>query len=221
MPTPGAGAGGGDRHPLRARPRFSGRRALDARGILGLDSLAYVGNHGYECCRRGRDAGARARAHRARARCPRFLAAYGSGPLEAAGVRVEDKGAIVALHWRGAPTRQKPKRGRGLAAEAEEADLIVHAAARWWSCGPPVDTDKGRGSTGLLERGGLAAALYAGDDRTDVDAFKALRRLVAADAPARGRGGGPRRRGASRGGGRGRSHRRGPEGFVGVLEALA
>ena len=47
---------------------------------------------------------------------------------------------------------------------------------------PPVEIDKGAGIDALLERGDFAAALYAGDDRTDLDGFRALRRLVASDA---------------------------------------
>ena len=46
---------------------------------------------------------------------------------------------------------------------------------------PPVELNKGLGIKALLEdaAGGLDVALYAGDDRTDVDAFDALRAAVA------------------------------------------
>ncbi len=46
----------------------SGRRSLEARRILGLEQIAYVGNHGYEllaCRRRIRSTGAGARGPRA------------------------------------------------------------------------------------------------------------------------------------------------------------
>ena len=39
---------------------------------------------------------------------------------------------------------------------------------------PPVDADKGTAVRQLLEEAGLRRALYAGDDRTDADAFRAL-----------------------------------------------
>src|SRR5262249_50692571 len=39
---------------------------------------------------------------------------------------------------------------------------------------PPVDADKGTALRHLLERAGLRRALYAGDDTTDLDAFRAL-----------------------------------------------
>ena len=42
---------------------------------------------------------------------------------------------------------------------------------------PPVRIDKGRGITTLLSEGTYSAVLYAGDDTTDLDAFRALRQL--------------------------------------------
>jgi hypothetical protein len=44
---------------------------------------------------------------------------------------------------------------------------------------PPVELNKGRGVEHLLEGTDITAALYAGDDNTDLDAFAALRRLAA------------------------------------------
>jgi trehalose 6-phosphate phosphatase len=39
---------------------------------------------------------------------------------------------------------------------------------------PPVEADKGTAVTTLLEEAKLRRALYAGDDTTDLDAFRAL-----------------------------------------------
>jgi trehalose 6-phosphate phosphatase len=46
---------------------------------------------------------------------------------------------------------------------------------------PPVRIDKGAGVVGLLRDRDLAAALYAGDDTTDLDAFRGLTELVEQD----------------------------------------
>jgi trehalose 6-phosphate phosphatase len=43
---------------------------------------------------------------------------------------------------------------------------------------PPVRIDKGAGIVHLLRDRDLAAALYAGDDTTDIDAFHGLTELV-------------------------------------------
>jgi len=45
---------------------------------------------------------------------------------------------------------------------------------------PGVSIDKGKALGSLLDGGEFTAALYAGDDRTDLDAFNALAQLQAA-----------------------------------------
>ena len=94
---------------------ISGRRAEEARRLVGVDGIAYAGNHGLELLRPGEGSPrldpALAGNESATAD---FLAALDPGSLSAAGLRVEDKGPIQALHWRGSETD-----------EAEAADLIV------------------------------------------------------------------------------------------------
>src|SRR5436190_24190643 len=76
---------------------LSGRRALDARRVVGLDQLAYSGNHGFELLLPG-EAEVRPDpsldGHEADA--PRFVEGLDRRELEGAGIRIEDKGAIVA-----------------------------------------------------------------------------------------------------------------------------
>jgi trehalose 6-phosphate phosphatase len=43
---------------------------------------------------------------------------------------------------------------------------------------PPVELDKGLGIAALLREQPVTAAVYVGDDTTDLDAFRALRALV-------------------------------------------
>jgi trehalose 6-phosphate phosphatase len=45
---------------------------------------------------------------------------------------------------------------------------------------PPVEASKGTAVRALLRESGLARALYAGDDVTDIDGFRALDGLEAA-----------------------------------------
>jgi trehalose 6-phosphate phosphatase len=45
---------------------------------------------------------------------------------------------------------------------------------------PPIPFDKGRALEGLIEGRSFVAALYVGDDATDLDAFAALAELVEA-----------------------------------------
>ena len=51
---------------------------------------------------------------------------------------------------------------------------------------PPVALDKGLGIAALLRSAPVTAALYVGDDTTDLDAFRGLRSLVEwASSPTR------------------------------------
>ena len=94
-------------------------------------------------------------------------------------VRAEDKDAIAAFHWRGAPDEQAAEAGlRAVAERAEAEGYVTHWGRKVLEIRPPVRLDKGRGVERLLRGAGLTAALYTGDDRTDLDAFAGLRKLV-------------------------------------------
>lgn len=158
---------------------ISGRRAADARRILGLEEVAYVGNHGFEVLAPGAGEVVPApelAGHEEDA--ARFLAGLAPGALENGGLRVEDKGAIRALHWRGAAEEEAAgAQAEAIAARAEAAGLLTHRGRKVLELRPPVRLDKGNAVRALLARTNVEAALYAGDDRTDLDAFAALRAL--------------------------------------------
>jgi trehalose 6-phosphate phosphatase len=158
----------------------SGRRATDARAIADVEELTYVGNHGFELLLPGDPAPRPAPGLGAHADAAAFAAALDRTGLDRVGLRVEDKGPIVALHWRGAAAEDAAEAaGERIAADAAAAGLVVHRGRKVLELRPPVAIDKGTAIEALLAAGELTAALYAGDDRTDLDAFAALARLVA------------------------------------------
>ena len=57
---------------------------------------------------------------------------------------------------------------------AEEAGLEARWRRKVLEWRPPVKADKGTAVRALLEERGLRRALYAGDDTTDLDAFRGL-----------------------------------------------
>jgi trehalose 6-phosphate phosphatase len=94
-------------------------------------------------------------------------------------VRLEDKEAIAALHWRGTPDEDDALAAIEEVAEAaEKAGFVTHWGRKVLEIRPPVRIDKGAGIVGLLRDADLAAAMYVGDDVTDLDAFRALSTLV-------------------------------------------
>jgi len=106
--------------------------------------------------------------------------AYGD-ELRRLRVRLEDKEAIAALHWRGVPDEEDAQAAiEQVARRAEDAGYKTHWGRKVLEIRPPVRIDKGAGVSGLLRDLDLAAALYVGDDTTDLDAFRALGELVEA-----------------------------------------
>ena len=105
----------------------------------------------------------------------RFVESLPEERLDAAELRLEDKGPIRALHWRGADDEDRAERAAGeIGAEAENAGLALHRGRKVLELRPPVGAHKGTAVAHLLREHGLARALFAGDDTTDLDAFGAL-----------------------------------------------
>ena len=98
--------------------------------------------------------------------------------LEELGVRLEDKYAIWAFHWRGAPDEEAAREAlAGVASAAEREGLVPHWGRMVLEVRPPVRADKGTAVAMALDERPLSRALYAGDDTTDLDAFRRLRAL--------------------------------------------
>lgn len=158
---------------------LSGRRAEDARRVVGLDELFYSGNHGMELLMPG-DAEVRPDpsldGHEDDAR--RFADGLDRSELEQAGIRIEDKGPIIGLHWRGAPSEESAESlAHEIASKAEWQGLVSHQGKKILEIRPNVPINKGIAVAALIPARPVSAALYGGDDRTDVDAFMALRTL--------------------------------------------
>jgi trehalose 6-phosphate phosphatase len=170
---------------------ISGRRAEEARRLVGVPDLTYAGNHGLELLLPG-DASPRSDPSlEGREGDPAaFLSALGAGALAKAGLRLEDKGPIQALHWRGAgDERGAEARAHEIAASAGRAGLESRWGRKVLELRPAGGGGKDAAVDALLGAGGVAAgsgklsaATYAGDDRTDLDAFRRLRELQAAGA---------------------------------------
>jgi trehalose 6-phosphate phosphatase len=167
----------------------SGRRAATARQIVAIGSIAYVGNHGGELLRPGAtsvelDPDMAAWSERIR----EFAARVYTTDVQRARVRSEDKDAIAAFHWRGAPDEQAATAlVREIAEQAQAAGFVVHWGRKVLEVRPPVALDKGLGVSALLQSAEdhydgspIGTALYVGDDTTDLDAFRGLRGLVEA-----------------------------------------
>jgi trehalose 6-phosphate phosphatase len=157
----------------------SGRSATEARRLVGVGGIAYAGSHGAELLEPG---AARPQTLSAFAgwepRVRDFARGRDTRQLRNLRVRIEDKGAIAAFHWREAPDQEAAlSHLEALAGDAEEAGFATHWGRKVLEIRPPVPIDKGQAVGTLIERSGARAALFGGDDVTDLDAFDALEAL--------------------------------------------
>jgi trehalose 6-phosphate phosphatase len=137
----------------------TGRPAGQARELVGVERIRYVGEHGLELS---------PDAERWSGEIHTFAATV---PWH----DVEMKPLSVAFHYRTAPDPD--------AARAELEPVVASALdcgfrTRWGRMVlevlPPLDATKGTAVRSLLQETGLRRALYAGDDTTDLDGFDAL-----------------------------------------------
>jgi trehalose 6-phosphate phosphatase len=155
---------------------ISGRAAADARRLVGVGRIAYAGAHGAEILAPGERA-AEAIPAFATWTDPihRFVAERDDADLRRLRVRIEDKGPIMAFHWRGAPDEDQARtRVEAIAGEAETEGLAIHWGRKVLEVRPPVPISKGRAVNELVRRSGARTALFGGDDATDLDGFDAL-----------------------------------------------
>ena len=95
-----------------------------------------------------------------------------SGP---SGMRVENKGLSLTLHFREHPELENEV--HALAdRQAARSGLSVRPARMSFELHPPIDADKGTATRQLAE--GLEAVCFLGDDRGDLPAFAELERLA-------------------------------------------
>ena len=140
---------------------ISGRTREDARRMVGVEGVTYVGSHGLELAPQAADWAERIRAFAREVDWP-----------------VEDKGLTVSFHYREADEDQAALEYlQEVADRARAAGLVPRFGRKVLELRPPVAADKGTAVHHLLTKHGLSRALYAGDDTTDIDAFRALEGL--------------------------------------------
>lgn len=147
--------------------------------MVSIGTIAYLGSHGAELLRPGwTEAQLDPAVQQWSPRIDEFRRESDTHELRRRRVRIEDKGAIIAYHWRGAADEEDARAAiDALAEHAKEAGLDVHWGRKVMEVRPPVRIDKGAGVRTLLDGRSFTSALYAGDDVTDIDAFRALREL--------------------------------------------
>jgi len=137
---------------------ISGRTGEDAARVVGVDGHVYVGVHGLELA-------PEAEAWREPLR--EFA--------ESVDWPVEDKGLALVFHYRESADEEAAfAELQRVAARATALGLEAQFGRKVLEVRPPVAANKGTAVRTLLDQRGLRRALYAGDDTTDLDAFRGL-----------------------------------------------
>ena len=138
---------------------ISGRDGADAQRIVGIPELVYVGNHGLELD---------GEALRWGERLQEFVEDVGWPATES-------KGLTASLHYRGSKDEAAARAAlEDVKARAERAGFAARFGRMVLEVLPPLDVHKGTAVRQLLAERRLKRALYAGDDTTDLDGFRAL-----------------------------------------------
>ena len=156
---------------------ITGRSASQARQIVGIDEMLYVGNHGLEQWEKGElSIPASVQPH---------LQALGKLKLSLRsriaipGVSFEDKGVSFAIHYRNASAPEEAGRLVQEAVDREVGEAFRQVGGKMViNILPPVELTKGTAVHDLAEGHDLESLVYIGDDVTDLDAFRAVDRLV-------------------------------------------
>jgi trehalose-phosphatase len=157
---------------------LSGRDLDDVRQRVNIDAIVYAGSHGFDI------AGPRElRREMATEFLPKLDMVEKELGKELAGIpgaSVERKRFSIAVHYRNVKASEVPEIGRAVSEVAKRnRELRRIDGKKVYELVPNIDWDKGKAVLWLLETPGLKRAnvrpIYIGDDRTDEDAFRALR----------------------------------------------
>jgi trehalose 6-phosphate phosphatase len=153
----------------------SGRPVEVVSRMVDVPALTYIGNHGLEVIEA--DGSTRTELEPDEVGLTAEFIRQNDNPFwVAAGIRVEDKGPIQALHWRGADDRTE-QTVREIAEQAEAAGLDIHWGRKVMEVRPPGMRGKAGAVESLLEGRRARTVVFAGDDRTDLEAAVRLREM--------------------------------------------
>jgi trehalose 6-phosphate phosphatase len=155
---------------------ITGRALEKARDIVGIEGAHFAGNHGLNISVDGH------------VYAPKALRPYvgwaqqvimDACDIGVAGVIVEDKGPVVAFHYRQAVNEGAARAAILLAIGASEAakQFRVQEGRKVIELRPPLAIDKGTAVEELAGEIGAQSVLTMGDDATDLDMFRGTREL--------------------------------------------
>jgi len=153
---------------------ISGRPLTEVMDMVGVEGLAYVGNHGLEMWRRG--------VPQIWPGSERYIGIIASAMsalkdmLNIEGLFFENKGLTASIHYRNCADINSAKREllAIVGSLPQSDDLRITEGRMVVELRPNIEVNKGSAFKTLIEEYHLAGAIYIGDDVSDIDAFKAI-----------------------------------------------
>ncbi|HOI71981.1 MAG TPA: trehalose-phosphatase [Methanobacterium sp.] len=157
----------------------SGRSALNAREMVGVNGLLYVGNHGMEFLKDGKLS-----IHPEVEKYIHEIQETGkklkSGDMSSLeGLIFEDKGICYTIHYRLCSPSENPREKilKTLHDDPECKKFNIAEGRQLVELRPPISCDKGTILNNIIEEYKLEKVIYLGDDITDLDAFDKLTQM--------------------------------------------
>ena len=163
----------------------TGRAVEDGRRLVGLDGAAYVGTHGIELIDAQGVVRTEPQAERYLDQVQEVAAmAEAAFSEDAHGIVLENKRTVLAVHYRLAEDTAGARHEilTKVVEPARALGLIVSTGHYLYEVRPPVPFTKGTATRRMLAEKDYLAAMFCGDDLTDVTGFQAVREWAAKDA---------------------------------------
>jgi len=157
---------------------ISGRPALAAKEMIGVDGMVYVGNNGLEQWHDG----VLQFVEGVKEYTPKVTAVLDElmSSLTVEGISFENKGVALSVHYRRSPDRESARKCilDKIAASSVARDFRIQEGKMVVELRPPVEVNKGAAVEALVKSYNLRGVIYVGDDISDVDAFGAMHQEI-------------------------------------------
>ncbi len=157
----------------------SGRPVRTLADMVGIPEAVYIGNHGLERLEDGQALLQPGSEEHSEA-VQKAAEAVKKALAGIQGIVYEEKGPVVAVHYRGCTDRANVE-GKILClleGPAREGRIRIGRGRMVVEAQPPVEFSKGAAALEMIRRHSLRAGIYLGDDLTDIDAFQQMRRSL-------------------------------------------
>jgi trehalose-phosphatase len=175
---------------LTQRPRtsvgvISGRSLKEIQAMVGIAGIYYSGNHGLEIEGPGLKY-IHPQAEKSRGLMKDLAVQFTAALKDIEGVIVQEKGLSLSVHYR----LVRPEDESAVAGAVKEitgqyvakGEIRVYPMKKIWEIRSPLDWDKGKAVALIVKeirdrlKPGRTLTVYLGDDATDEDAFRVMRR---------------------------------------------